>query len=78
MRRLPKTAKSWLMKHYTGGQLHTSEDYPRVLEAQGFVERVGPGVLGHTHCLQLTSAGKAESERLLISRLLCRPWGVER
>ena len=75
--RLPTSARRWLMgKCALGsvGELHTSEDYPRVLEARGLLVRHGRGMLGHAHHLTITDEGNEVGTRLLIERLLCRPW----
>ena len=78
-RALRKSAKAWLMHHGTSGMfasLHTSDDYPRELEARGMLVRKGRGMLGHAHELELTREGADEVERLLTSRLLCRAFEV--
>lgn len=78
--RLPKQAHKWLMdtcSHGCVGEIHTSDDYPRVLEARGLVVRHGRGMLGHLHRLEVTPEGNELANRLLISRLLCRLWHPE-
>lgn len=60
MKKLRPSTIAWLVRH--GGIpycTHTSDDYPRELEARGLITREGPGMLGHLHVLHGTDAGRA-------------------
>ncbi len=78
---LPKKAREFLMDwramgSRAGGDLHTSNDYPRVLQARGLLERRGAGYFGHTHCITMTPKGEALGMTMLVERLLVRPFEV--
>jgi hypothetical protein len=58
-RKLGKRERAWMLRHATMGELHTSEDYPRKLEALGLIVRRSEGASGiayfaHEHVLTPT------------------------
>lgn len=72
-RRFGKRARDWMVRHcpWPGTTMFTSDDYPRVLEALGLIERRGSGerMIGHTHELLVTPLGGAVAFKLVVYAL---------